>query len=147
MLATRLWSGLSGRKLMLAGTVVSPPGLLIAGVLLDEYDWPTWLMADPARLTPLAWLGAILVVAKYGIAARAWRDVSPGRVRAYLFIWCAGTVTFLALGLVVWNVMRIYVPFDPDRMRSVIILLALLGMPLARVGLAPITLARNRHRA
>jgi hypothetical protein len=41
---------------------------------------------------------------------------------------------------------RTYVPIDVDRLRSVVILLALMVVPLARVGLAPSWLARNRHR-
>ena len=38
-------------------------------------------------------------------------------------------------------------PLDVDRARTVVILLALLAVPLARVGLAPFWLARNRHRS
>jgi hypothetical protein len=38
------------------------------------------------------------------------------------------------------------VPVDVERSRSLTILLALLAVPLWRIGLAPSFLARNRHR-
>ena len=63
-----------------------------------------------------------------------------------MLIWLAGTAACLALGLVVWGIVRIYVPLDVDRARGIVILLALLAAPLARIGLAPSWLARNRHR-
>jgi len=48
---------------------------------------------------------------------------------------------------VVWGIARLYLPTDVDRLRSVVILLAFLGVPLARLGFAPSSLARNRHRS
>jgi len=50
------------------------------------------------------------------------------------------------VALLFWNVVRIYVALDIDRFLSLIILVSLLAIPLARVGYAPWSLAQNRHR-
>lgn len=144
---SRLWIGLLGMRSMLAASVVSIGTLVIAGLAFDVRHLPGWLLEDPARFAPIAWIAAVAVIAKYWIAAYAWRDAPPRYLRAYLLIWLAGTASFLALGLMVWGVVRIYQPLDGDRVRSVVILLALLVMPLARVGFAPASLTRNRHRS
>jgi hypothetical protein len=145
-LVTRLWSGLSGLRPMLVGAVVSMIVLVIASLAFDASRLPAWLLEDPARLAPVAWVTAVAVIAKYWIAAYAWRGVTPRYLRVYLLIWLTGTAAFLALGIVVWGIVRIYLPVDVDRLRSLVILLAFLAVPLARVGLAPSWLARNRHR-
>jgi hypothetical protein len=145
-LVSRLWSGLSGMRPLFVGGTVSIVIFVIAGFVFDAGRLPGWLLDDPARLAPVIWVGAVAVVAKYWIAAYAWRDVPSRYVRVYLLIWLAGTGTFLALGIVVWGIVRIYVPLDVDRLRSLVVLLALLSVPFARVGLAPLSLTRNRHR-
>jgi hypothetical protein len=45
-----------------------------------------------------------------------------------------------------WGIVRIYVALDVYRLQTLVILLALLAVPLARVGLATSCLAWNRHR-
>jgi hypothetical protein len=145
-LVSRLWSGLSGRRSMLIGSVAALVALVIAGLVTDAGRLPGWLLADPARFEPLAWTAAAAVIAKYWAAAYAWRDVPRRYLRLYALVWLAGTASFLMLGLVVWGIVRIYLPVDADRLRSVVILLALLAVPLARVGYAPSSLTRNRHR-
>ena len=52
----------------------------------------------------------------------------------------------LALGLVLWRIVRLSAGVDGYRLQSLIILVALLGVPLARIGAAPFCLSRNRHR-
>lgn len=145
-LVSRLWSGLSGIRPLFVGSVVTTVIVVIAGMAFDADRLPGWLLGDPARFAPLVWIAAIAVIAKYWIAAYAWRGVPARYLHVYLLIWLAGTASFLALGIVVWGIVRIYLPLDVDRLRSVVILLALLAMPLARVGLAPSSLTRNRHR-
>lgn len=145
-MVSRLWSGLSGRRPLFVTSFMFPAVVTIAGLVFDAGRLPGWLLGEPARLAPIAWIAAAALVAKYWIAAYAWRGVAPRYLRAYLLIWLAGTTAFLTLGVVLWGVVRIYTPLDVDRFRSVVILLALLAVPLARVGLAPLTLARNRHR-
>jgi len=145
-MVSRLWSGLSGDRMLFIASVMSFVVMGIGSLLFDASRLPGWLLDDPARLAPVAWIAAVAVVAKYWIAAYAWRGVPPRYLRVYLLIWLAGTASFLALGIVVWGIVRIYLPLDVDRARSVVILLALLAVPLARVGLAPSSLTRNRHR-
>jgi hypothetical protein len=146
-LVSRLWSGLSGKRTMFVASVFAIVVLAIAGIAFEADRLPGWLLEDPSRLASVAWAAAVAVIAKYWIAAYAWRGVTPRHLVAYLLVWLAGTASFLALGLVVWGIARIYLPVDVDRLRSVVILLALLVLPLARVGLAPAWLARNRHRS
>jgi hypothetical protein len=145
-LVSRLWSGLSGRRPLFVASVMSFVVMAIAYMLFDGTRFPGWLLDDPARLAPIAWIAAVGVIAKHWAAAYTWRRVTPRYLRAYLFIWLAGTTALLTTGIVLWGILRIYVPFDVDRLRSVVILLALMAVPLARVGLAPSWLARNRHR-
>ena len=89
---------------------------------------------------------ALLLIAKYWLAAFTWRGIASRHVWRYLGLWAAGTAGFAALALVFWNVLRIYLPADTYRLQSLLVLLALLAVPLARVGLAPAFLAGNRHR-
>jgi hypothetical protein len=146
-LVSRLWIGLSGKRPLFVGSVVSIVVLVIASLVLDAGRLPGWLLADPARLSPLVWLAAGAVVAKCGIAAYAWRGVGPRYLRAYLLAWLAATTLVVVSSVVLWGIVRTYVPpLDNDRARSLVILIALLVVPLARVGFAPFWLARNRHR-
>jgi hypothetical protein len=131
---------------MFVGSVVAIVALVIVSVRFDAGRLPGWLLGDPARLAPIVWIAAVAVIAKYWLAAYSWRGVAPRYLRIYLLIWLAGTASFLTLGTVLCRIVRIHLPLDIDRLSSLVILLALLTMPLARVGLAPSLLARNRHR-
>ncbi len=145
-LVSHLWSGLSGMRPLFVGSVISLVIVVIAGLVFDAGRLPGWLLGDPGRLGPVVSIGAALVIAKYWIAAYAWRGVAPRYLRPYLVFWLAATTSFLTLGIVLWGMLRIYLPLDVERSRSLVILLALMAVPLARVGLAPTWLARNRHR-
>ena len=145
-LVSRLWSGLSGKRPLFLGSVGAVFLLAIALLMSLAAELPEWVMDDPSRLEPIAWITAAAVIAKYWLAAYSWRDVAPHYLRSYLLVWLAGTASFVAIGLVVWSMARLYLPIDADRLRSVIILLALLAVPLARVGFAQSTIAQNRHR-
>ena len=145
-LVSHLWSGLSGMRPLFVGSVISLVIVVIAGLVFDAGRLPGWLLGDPARLGPVVSIAAALVIAKYWIAAYTWRGVAPRYLRPYLVFWLAATTSFLTLGIVLWGMLRIYLPLDVERSRSLVILLALMAVPLARVGLAPTWLARNRHR-
>ena len=97
------------------GSVVSIVILVIASLVFDAGRLPGWLLDDPARLAPVVWIAAVAVIAKYWIAAYAWRRVAPRYLRVYLLIWLAATASFLALGIVLWGILRIYLPLDVDR--------------------------------
>jgi hypothetical protein len=146
LLVSRLWSGLSGKRPLFVGSIIATFVLVIACLVFDAHRLPGWLLGDPARLVPIVWAGALLVIAKYWMAAYAWRGVTPRHRREYLSLWFAATMTFLAVGLVLWGIARIYLPLDGNLSRSLVIILSLLATPLARVALARSALARNRHR-
>jgi hypothetical protein len=144
-LVSHLWSGLSGMRPLFLASAFSLVALA-ASVMFDVERLPTWLLGDPSRFTLAVWVAAIAVVAKCSLAVYAWRGGPPRHVRGYVLIWLAGTSSLLALGIATWGLVRVYLPFDGHRLRSAVILLALLAVPLARVGLARGALARNRHR-
>jgi hypothetical protein len=146
LLVSRLWSGLAGSRALFNVSVISLVAVAIAVVVFSGERLPGWLLDDPGRVTPVVWGAAVAVIAKYWLAAYAWRQVSTKHARQYLLAWAAGTASVLAFGLVVLNVSSIYVAQDAYRMQALTILAALLTVPLARVGLAASFLARNRHR-
>jgi hypothetical protein len=87
------------------------------------------------------------VAAKFWIAAWSWRDAHRLHVQQYLALWLCGTAAWIAFGLLLWVGLLQIVPSDGHQLRSLVILCALLAIPFARLGLAPGSLARNRHRA
>ena len=97
-------------------------------------------------MAAVVWIVSIAVTVKYWLAAYSWRRVSARYARQYLLVWGAGTACLLMLAVLLWGVVRIYVALDIYRFQGLMILLALLALPLGRVGLAPSCLARNRHR-
>jgi hypothetical protein len=141
-----LWIGLAGSRVLFNASVVLL--MVVAGVCVafDASRLPGWTLEHPDRLVPFAWLAAVAVVAKYWLAAWSWRDVAAPLVRRYMLIWLAGTVCFVTLTVAVWGIVRIYLPLDIYRLHSLLVLVALLIVPLGRLGLAPSVLAANRHR-
>jgi len=105
-----------------------------------------WVLDDPARTASAVWILAVAVIAKYWLAAYAWRRVSARYAHRYLLLWGAATICLLALALLFWGVVRTFIAVDADRLEALLILGALLALPLGRVGLAPASLARNRHK-
>ena len=144
-LVSHLWSGLSGLRPLFMASVVSLIAL-VTGLVLDAGRFPNWLLGDSARVASVIWIIVAAVIAKCVMAAYSWRGVSPRYLRVYLLIWLAGTASLMTLGMVVWGLLPTYPPFDVAGLRIAIILLALLAVPLARVGLASSSLARNRSR-
>ena len=91
-------------------------------------------------------LMSIAFVAKCGLAAWSWRSRSAHHLRQYVLVWAAATACLLALAMLLWSVARINVALDTYGIQTLMILVALLAVPLGRIGLAPSCLARNRHR-
>jgi hypothetical protein len=144
-LVSHLWSGLSGARPLFLVSAFSLVAL-VTSVVFDVGRLPNWLFGDASRFILAVWVAVIAVVAKCALAAYAWRGATPRHVRGYLLTWFAGTASLLTLGIAIWGLLRMYLPFDVDRVRSAVILLALLAVPLGRVGLAGASLTRNRHR-
>ena len=145
-LVVRLWSGLSGSRLLFMASVMSVVLAVIAGLLFNVDRLPGWVLGDPARMADVVWLMSVAVAAKCWLAAYSWRRLSAQHLRQYLLVWGAGTTALLTLAMLLWGVVRIYVSLDIYRFQGLMILGALLAVPLGRVGLAPSCLARNRHR-
>jgi hypothetical protein len=145
-LVSRLWSGLCGSRPLFMASVLSAVLVFIAGMVFPADRLPGWVLEDPAHMARVVWLMSIAVVAKCWLAAYSWRQVSARHLRQYLLVWGAATACLLTLTMVLWGVVRIYVALDMYRFQGFMIFLALLAVPLGRVGLAPSCLARNRHR-
>ena len=156
-----LWIGLSGNlKLFIASASAYCLMLLLGmfglAILLDHDEaFRQWLREDPDRpLSLFEWIAALGVSAKFWMAAVSWRKIAPQRVRRYFLAWCGGTLCLIALAILVWadgtlilSLMAFlnFLPLDVYRLRNLLILVALLVIPFARLGLAPSSLARNRH--
>lgn len=156
-----LWIGLSGsRKLYLASAgaycLVGVLGMIgLATLLRHDAAVREWFSSDPNRLLSIfEWVAAGAVVAKFWMAARFWRDISPPRMRRFLLLWLGGTVGLMALALLLWAGGALSLalmaclglpPLDVYRLRALLLLIALLIVPFARLGLAPSSLAGNRH--
>ncbi len=145
-LVSRLWSGMSGSRLLFMTSIMSAVLLVIAGMVFAVDRLPGWVLADPARMGGVVWLLSIAVVVKCWLAAWSWRRSSARHRRQYLLVWGAATTCLLTLTMLLWGVIRIYVALDSYRFQSLMILVALLAVPLGRVGFVPSRLARNRHR-
>jgi hypothetical protein len=145
-MVSRLWNGLFGRRRLFIASVLSLGVLGIAAMAFDATRLPGWLLGDPARMTAFVWIVSIAVAAKYCLAAYSWRGVSARYARRYLLVWGTGTMCLLILATLLWRVVRIQLAVDLYLVHGLMIMAALLAIPLARVGLAPSCLGRNRHR-
>jgi hypothetical protein len=145
-LVSRLWSGLSGSRPLFMASVMSAVVVVIAGMVFGGDRLPGWVLDDPARMAGVVWLLSLAVVAKCWLAAYSWRRVSARHLRQYLLVWGVAIACLLTLTMLLGGVVRIYVAVDTHRFQGFMMLVALLAVPLGRVGLAPSSLARNRHR-
>ncbi|MDB6124930.1 MAG: hypothetical protein JWQ71_3923 [Pedosphaera sp.] len=134
-----LWLGLSGNKKLYVGAAGTHAVVLIVVILgitfwLKHFQW-----RELERY--VSWLGwglTIAVMCKLWLAVFSWNKISAGRVGRYALIWAVGTGGLVALVMLVCpNVFWL---------KHLLILAALLPVPLARLGLAPLALAKNRHR-
>jgi len=153
-LVSSLWLGLSGNKKLFTMTAL-PYGFALVfalafGVILPQNEESIlgWMFKDFGVVLPtLVQIAAVAVAAKFWIAAWSWRSAHHMHVKRYLALWLCGTAAWIALGLLLWDGVLQVVPSDSHQLRSLMILCALLAVPFARLGLAPRSLARNRHRA
>lgn len=145
-LVSRLWTGLSGWRPLFSASAIFLVSMVIAGMAFDAGWLLGWVVEDPRRMAIVVWIVSIAVALKYCLAAYSWRRVSARYVRRYLLVWVAGTACFVVLAVMLSRVAQNYVAPDIHRFQGLMILLALLAVPLGRVGLAPSCLARNRHR-
>jgi len=147
-----LWIGLCGNRRFFIASAAAYCLVLILGmiglIILLDHDKAVrgWVREDPNRLLSyIEWIAALAVIAKFWMAAFSWRRISSHRVRKYLLVWLGSTFCLMALAILWWKGGRLYLPLDADRLRNLLILIALLAIPFARLGFAPSSLARNRH--
>jgi hypothetical protein len=141
MMVESLWVGLSGN---LGLTIASAVTHLVTAVLvivgLVSWNHHFWTNLDKI-VHNFRWIGWAFVAAavlKLLLATRSWKHISPRRVLKYVTFWWLATLCFVLL------VLAIDPPFAA--LKHVMILAAFLPVPLARLGLAPSALAKNRHR-
>ena len=143
-----LWVGLSGNRSYIGAwfalQILAPVlVLLTVGIFsntIDRQCRTNGLMMQSLALNGLSWFLAILVIGKFWLAAFTWSKADPGFRRRYFLVWAGGLVSFLTLAVLAS-------PFyDPYRITHLCLLVALLGLPLARIGLAPMSFAKNRHQ-
>jgi hypothetical protein len=147
-LVSGLWVGLSGKSAYYFGSsalqVIVPALFLLASAIWTdaierEMEMrPNFVIS--VQLSVINWFLVFMVVGKLWFAVFSWNKVSPGRTRQYLFIWSGATLCFLTLAILARP------SFDVYRFEHLYLLAAFLVFPLARLGLAPGALAKNRHR-
>jgi hypothetical protein len=147
-LVSGLWNGLSGKRswyLSAAGAQVVIPALLALGAALFADAIDRTAKAHPDILefeatTIIGWLLALIIIVKFWFAAFSWSKVSSHRTAQYLRLWATATLVFVLFAIIArpWG--------DMFRLERLYVLGALLLFPFARIGLAPASLARNRHR-
>lgn len=144
LLVGSLWVGLAGSwRYVLSSAVVH--GLVAIGLLAG------WVYAKvhlprvqfPTLIEWIGWTLAVVVIFKLWLAAFFWDKVSRQHLSSrsvvpWLLAWASGTACLVALA---WLICP-YVVW----LRYLLVLVALLGCPLARLAIAPLSLARNRHR-
>src|SRR5205807_4904994 len=121
----------------------------VAPALKRLFQWVPWC----------AWLLNGLFVFKLGLAAWSWqasqrRGLLSGRILwTYVAVWLAGTFCLAALPLLFFFPLHQEPAGDPldwvihiGWLKYLFTLAALLLLPWARIGLAPLALASNRHR-
>ncbi len=143
MMTVNLCIGLTSRQWITAtqGIVTSIIGLQFM------YEWTLWGV-DPVRtqriVDALPWLAGVAIAAKLLLAGWCLRhlhrrgDLSARGLQAILAAWLAAVAVLFAL--LVWLVPEGFVP------RYGLAFAAVLTIPLARLALAPLALAANRHR-
>lgn len=146
-MASGLWAGLSGRRLYYFGSsavqVLIPILALVAiGIWSDKIDWECKNHGDlvlAAVIRIISWSLAVLVIARAWFAAFSWDKTTPRRTRQYTLIWLGATICFITLAVLARPLLDTY------RQEHIYLLAALCLFPFARLGIAPRSLAKNRH--
>lgn len=153
--------GLSGSRRLYVGSALAYCLAALLGVmglawlLNHDQGFMAWVRRDPNELLSVfEWLAAAAIIAKAWLAAFSWRAISSRSTWRYLMVWAGASLLLITLAKLLWahgcltlSLMSAldFLPLDPYRLQCFLILLGLLTVPLARLGLAPSALARNRH--
>lgn len=142
-LVQRLCIGLTGRERLIKGSAIVSLSLLV--VLITLLQWLHDHASARARLLDaLPWILGILAAVK--LAAAAW-------VATRLFGSRVVTDRVLLKGAAAWftavlalHALLLWIFDSPHIAGYFLLLVAILGVPLARLAAAPLALAWNRHR-
>ena len=160
-LVNGLWIGLSGHQRWFVGSGVGYSAICLAGLVTlaivanNEIEPENRAPYDPnAWIAGLQWLASALVVAKFALVTVSWRTIGVRRVRQYFGLWLGATLCLVAGAVMLWADGTLsallmatlgFPPMDSSRLASLLVLGAVLLIPFGRIGLAPTTLAGNRH--
>lgn len=138
-----MFIGLCGRKWV---TNIAIPGSGIAFWSLPALGW--WLYKSPAVLQFLVgaapYLLVLLVVAKLALAGHVYRVlrrrqlIEPAAAQRVAAVWLAAVI--LLIGSALWVIPSAILPWHSAVFGAVLL------VPIVRIGLAPLSLAWNRHR-
>jgi hypothetical protein len=152
-LVDSLWIGLSGSRALFTVSalpygLLGPVGLIAFIKLLHGDDAaPSWIQRNLDRLVPdLLWFGIVVAILKFGVSACCWRTLGGKGFRQYLPLWAGCTFCLMALAGMLWSGLRDALPPTLHSVGNLLLVIALSTVPLGRLGLAPLSLARNRHR-
>ncbi|GEM_PF-2040976 len=139
LVVSNLWVALSGNKRWfvvhgILGTAIL--GIEISAIVFWVKHF-NWKYAEQ-YVSGLGWALVLAVVSKLWLAVFTWRRNSPNRALQYVIFWACASGCFVALGLLVCP--------NLFWLKHLVILAALLPVPLARLGLAPLSLEKNRRR-
>lgn len=158
-----LWIGLSGNRKRFLGSVAVYCGTGILAfitlniLLANDIAFRAWIRRGPDRLlSNFEWVLAAIVIAKFWLASFSWRGISSRRAFQYFLLWAGSVAVLIVFASMLWaggllspllsGVAGLF-PLDPSRLQHLLILGALAVVPLARVALAPSSLAKNRQGA
>ena len=145
-LVSRLWVGLSGHRRLFMVSAVSLALIAFGAAVIEAGELSRWLIEDSDRAASVVWIVALAVLAKFVLAGYGWRQAALPLRRRYMLVWLVGVGCFVALAGLVWRLVKMSVPAASDDIQMLLMLAPLLVVPLGRPGIAPLLLARNRHR-
>ena len=141
-LVQTLYIGLTGRTWLVKGNIFVTLTFLILVGPTAEWVIETERLGRVWNALPLMFtlLVSVKMAAAVWVATRLHRDrlVSDRTLVIAAACWCA--LVFALYGVLVWMLDTPHVP------HYLLMLLAILAIPLARLSLAPLALAWNRHR-
>ena len=141
-LVQSLYIGLTGREWLIKGSVFVTLTILFLIALTGDWIYETGRVGALFSTLPLilSVLAALKLIAAAWVVTRLYRDrlVPDWTLVAGAAGW--SVAVFALFGLLVWMFDSPHIP------RYILMLVAMLAIPLARVSAAPLALAWNRHR-
>jgi hypothetical protein len=148
-----LWLGLRGNKKLFIFSALAyafVPFFALAGVVWVATHQSSvfgWLQHHlDSVLLQLEWLAALAVMLKLCATVWSWRKIPIERLRSYFLFWVVATGLLVVFAVMVWSDLPPAPPSVSYRLRTLMILMAIMVLPLARMGLATSSFENNRHR-